>query len=104
MSRHTDTIEKKDVVLWVNIVFIGVAMLLLFYYIMMANSIASKNYEIQALREKVVFLTEQSSVFMSQKLILEAPAAILNFAKSNYLVEARNISYIFENKDVALKP
>ncbi len=101
MSQHATTIEKRDVILWVNIVFIGIATLLLFYYVMMANSIASRNYKIQALRDKISSLTEESSTLMSQKLILEAPAAILEFAKSNHLVEAKNISYIFENKNVA---
>ena len=79
------------------------ATMLFFYYVMMANAIASKNYKTQVLREKIQSLAETNSVLMTKKLILETPMALLEFAKAQQLVEARNISYIFEGKNVALR-
>lgn len=101
MRRQLNTIQEKDVFLWVNISLIGIAFLLLVYYIMVANSIASKNYKTQVLQNKTESLTEANSVLMSKKLVLETPAALLEFARSQQLVEAQNISYIFEGKNVA---
>ncbi len=101
MSKQTNTIKQKDVIIWVNIAFIGMSVLLLFYYIMEANSITSKSYKVQILRDKIESLAEDNGVLMSKKLTLEAPGAIEDFAKLNGLVAAKNISYIFENKNVA---
>jgi len=98
-----NTIKEQDTVVWVNIMLMSVVAFLLFYYVTMANSVTSKNYRIQALRERVSYLNEKSSSLMSERLVLESPAAILEFAKSSNLVEARNVSYIFENSNVALQ-
>lgn len=103
MSNHKQLngIRERDIVLWVNISLLGVASLLLFYYVMMANSVAAKNYKVQTLRNKLEAMSEINGSLMSQKLALESPAMLLEFARSNDLVEARNIVYIFENSNVA---
>lgn len=101
MKKNINTIKEKDVLLWVNISLIGMASLLLFYYVMMANSIASKNYKTQVLRDKIESLAEANSSLMSEKLSLENPVTLQEFALSQSLVEARNISYIFEGKNMA---
>lgn len=101
MKNNSKTIHERDVVLWVNVVLFGMACLLFFYYIVIANSIASKNYKIQVLQKKAESLAEINSSLMSKKLVLETPASLLEFARSQKLVEARNISYIFEGKNVA---
>ena len=103
MRKNIDTIKENDVVLWVNIALIGIASLLLFYYVMMANSIASKSYNTQVLQNKIEKLSEVNSQLMSQKLTMDTPAKLLEFANSQQLVEAKNISYIFERKNVALQ-
>ena len=103
MKHGINTIRERDIILLVNIFMTGAIILLLFYYVMLANSITSKNYKIQSLREKVSALTETNSTLMSKKLSFEIPAAILEFAQKNGLVEAKNILYIFENKNVALQ-
>jgi len=99
--KHSNTIKDRDVILWVNIMFIGIASLLLFYYVMMANEVASKNYRMQTLGDQIQILSDTNSGLMAQKLVLETPNALFEFAKSHGLVEANNISYIFENKNVA---
>ncbi len=101
MPKHSNTIQEKDILLWVNISLIGMVSLLFFYYVMMANSIASKNYKTQVLRDKIESLAEANSSLMSQRGALENPATLMEFAQSQQLVIARNISYIFEGKNVA---
>lgn len=101
MSKAITTIKEQNSVLWFNLLFIGVAVALLFYYVLLANSIAGTNYRIQTLQDKVLTLTEANSALMSQKISKENPVALLEFAKANNFVEARNISYIYENKNVA---
>lgn len=101
--RRSNTIHERDIVLWVNISLAGIVLLLFFYYIMVANTVASKNYKIQTLRNKAEALADINGLLVSQKLVLEAPAELLKFAQSKSLVMAKNISYIFENKNVALK-
>ncbi|MBI2065002.1 MAG: hypothetical protein HYT62_03060 [Candidatus Yanofskybacteria bacterium] len=99
--KHSNTIREGDVILWINIVFAGIASLLLFYYVMMANVVSAENYRIQTLRDKIELLAETNGDLMNQKLLLENPNVLFEFAKSHGLVEAKNISYIFENKNVA---
>lgn len=99
--KHSNTIKDKDVILWVNIMLVGVASLLMFYYVMMANTVAAKNYRIQTLRDQIELLAEVNSGLMAQKLLIETPNTLFEFASSHNLVEAKNISYIFENKNVA---
>ena len=90
-------------VLWVNIILIGLAVVLLFYYVMMANTVTAKSYKIQTLRDKFDILAEANGVLMSKKIAMESPTALLEFAKSQSFVEARNVVYIFENRNVAQK-
>ena len=102
-SHNSNSIREQDIVLWVNITMIGMAILLLFYYVMMANTVTAKSYKIQTLRDKIDALAETNGVLMSKKIAMESPTALLDFAKSRSLVEAKNIVYIFENRNVAQK-
>lgn len=99
--REPKAIKYEVVSLWVNIVLVGVASLLLFYYVMMANSVASANYKVQTLNDKINTLSEANGLLMSKKLAMEIPAVLSEFAKAQNLVEAKNVAYIFENKNVA---
>lgn len=101
MSKAITAIKEQNSVLWFNLLFIGAAVTLLFYYVLLANSIAGTNYRIQTLQDKVLTLTETNSALMSQKISKENPVSLLEFAKANNFIEARNISYIYENKNVA---
>ena len=101
MPKNINTIKERDIVVWVNILLAGIVVLLLFYYVLMANTTAETNYHIQTLRDKNSVLAEVNSSLMSRKISLESPIALIEFAKSRNFVEAKNISYIFENKNVA---
>jgi len=101
MHKHSNIIKGREAVLWVNLVFVGMAALLMMYYVVMANSVASKNYRVQTLRDKIESLAETNSSLMSKKLSLESPAVLTEFALAQNLEEVKNTVYIFENKDVA---
>lgn len=101
MRKDLVTTKEQDIVLWTNLCLIATVALLLFYYIITANSIAGTSYRIQTLQDKISILAEINSSLMSNKISKENPVALLEFAKSRNLVEARNVSYIFENKNVA---
>ncbi len=99
--RHHTKIKEHEIVLWVNFALFGIIALLFFYYVMMANSVAAKNYKAQTLRDEVQTLSEENSTLLSRKMALESPTALLEYARSQSLVEAKNVVYIFENRNVA---
>ncbi|OGN07424.1 MAG: hypothetical protein A3B86_01600 [Candidatus Yanofskybacteria bacterium RIFCSPHIGHO2_02_FULL_38_22b] len=101
MRKDIATTKERDLVLWFNLLLVGFGVCLLFYYVVLANSIAQTNYRIQILQDKISTLAETNSTLMSQKISKENPVALLEFARANNFVEARNISYIFANKNVA---
>ena len=102
-KKNNNIIGEHDIVLWVNITMIGMAILLLFYYVMIANMVTAKSYKIQTLRDKIDVLSETNGALMSKKIAMESPTALLEFARAQSLVEAKNIVYIFENRNVAQK-
>ena len=101
MQNSLKTIQEKDIVVWVNIVLIGVVLLLLFYYITMANIVTAKSYKVQVLKDKFEVLAETNGALMARKLALESSSSLIEFAKSRSFVEARHVLYIFENNNVA---
>ena len=103
MKQNTNIVNEGDAVLWFNMIFLVMILTLLFYYVVTANSIASKNYRTQILADKIELLSETNNLLMSQKLALDTPVKISEFARSQQLIEAKNISYIFEKKNVALQ-
>lgn len=103
MKKNSNITKENDVVLWVNITLIGMASLLFLYYIMMSNAVASKSYKVQVLLDEIESLSEINTSLMTEKLIVESPAKLMEYVKNKQLVEAGNISYIFEKKSVALQ-
>ncbi len=87
-----------------NVVISLIAGLLIIYYVVQANIIAADNYKINLLNEKIDSLNGVRSSLAAQKLSMEDPARILDFAVSQNMVEAKNTVYLFENGNVALKP
>jgi len=86
-----------------NILLLGIAGLLLFFYIIQANVIAADKYKIKILNEKLTSLNEFETSLAVQKSEAENPSELMEFARSRNMVEAKNITYLFENGNVALK-
>ncbi len=78
--------------------------LMLVYYVVVANSITAWDYKIQKISEKLLSLNEEGSSLMAQRAHLEDTGLLDSFAKSSNMVEAKNVVYLFENKNVALRP
>ena len=78
--------------------------LLVIYYVVQANIIAASDYKISLLNQKLESLNEVRSSLDAHKSSMEDPARVLDFALSQNMVEAKNVVYLFENGDVALRP
>ena len=87
----------------INSFLLAAVVALASYYVIGANGITSSNYLIKILKDKLTQINEERSVLLSQKAGLEDSLITLEFAKANNMVEAKNISYIFENGSVALR-
>ena len=85
-----------------NLALAALMVVLLIYYVVVANSITAWNYKIQKLSGQLLSLSEIGSSLIAQRAFLESTELLVNFAKTNNMVEAKNVSYLFENKNVAL--
>jgi len=84
----------------INSILLAAGALLILYYVIGANGIASASYKIKILNDRLAQLNEEQSNLIAQKAGVEESVAI-EFAKSHNMVEAKNTSYIFESKNVA---
>jgi len=96
--------HSLDKTSYVNIALATLICVLLAYYIIVANSIASWSYRVEKLSQQLFSASEVSSTLMAQRSSLESTGLLVNFAKTNNMVEAQNVLYLFENKNVALRP
>ena len=85
----------------INIFLLGAIVALALYYVIGANGLASGNYEVKLLSDKLNQLDEEQASLLSQKAGIEETLITHEFARSHNMVEAKNISYIFENGSVA---
>src|SRR3989338_7553451 len=87
----------------INSFLLSAALALLAYYVVGANALASSNYKIKVLKDRLTQINDERGALLSQKAGLEESLFALEYAKANNMVEAKNISYIFKNKTAALK-
>ena len=90
-----------DSALVLNTMLLAASALLLVYYIIGANNIASDNYRIKLFIDRLTQLNEEQSNLFAQKTMVDESAVIRSFAQSHNMVEVKNISYIFESSNVA---
>lgn len=88
----------------INTIILLIVGLLTVYYVIQANVIAAGNYRISLLNQTLESLNEVRSSLAVQKSSMEDPARVLGFALDRNMVEAKNVTYLFENGDVALRP
>lgn len=86
-----------------NVFLLAGAILLLIYYVIISNMITASHYRVSLLNNELADLTETNGLLTAQKLSMEDSLAVVDFAQSHNMVEARFVSHIFENSDVALK-
>lgn len=73
------------------------------YYIAGVNAVASSEYNVSAVRAKITKLTETQSLLSAEKSATENPVAATVFAQTQHMIEAKDIVYVFENNNVALR-
>lgn len=103
MTKSVAYAQPINPILVSNIFLLGIAGLLLSFYIIQANIIAADKYKIKILNEKLTSLNEVETSLAAQKSEAENPSGLMEFARSRNMVEAKNITYLFENGNVALK-
>jgi len=71
------------------------------YYVIVSNIITASSYQIGLLNDEFSGLMETNGLLTAQKLSIEDSSAILNFAESHYMIEARHVTHIFGSGEVA---
>lgn len=101
--KANSQIQPINPILVSNVILLGVLGLLLSFYIIQANMIAADRYQVKILNEKLASLNEVRTSLDAQRNDLEDPSELMEFAKARGMVEAKDVSYIFENGNVALQ-
>ena len=86
-----------------NVILLGLFGLLLSFYIIQANIIAADKYKVKILNEKLTSLNEIRTSLAAERSETEDPSELMEFARAKGMIEAKNITYIFENGNVALR-
>lgn len=102
-SQRASTSYGINPVLVSNVILLGIAALALSLYIVQANILAADKYKVKVLNEKLLSLNEVRTSLLAQRSVVEDPSGLMEFAKSRNMVEAKNITYLFENGNVALR-
>ncbi|MBI2064163.1 MAG: hypothetical protein HYT66_00405 [Candidatus Yanofskybacteria bacterium] len=97
-------IQPINPILVSNVILLGIFGLLLSFYIIQANIIAADKYKVKILNEKLTSLNEIRTSLAAERSETEDPSELMEFARAKGMIEAKNITYIFENGNVALKP
>lgn len=90
-------------VFWLNILLVMLAMYLLAYYVIGANTVASRTYQIKLLNEESSTLTEIKTALASKRFDIQDLSQLAIFAHGKNMVVADDIAYIFEASNVALR-
>jgi cell division protein FtsL len=87
----------------VNMVLIALFVIMLFVYVMQMNGITAGNYKIKVLNDKISSLNETHGILMANKVAVENPELILQYAKTNSMIEAGSPVAMYAENDFALK-
>ena len=96
-------IQPINPILVSNVILLGLFGLLLSFYIIQANIIAADKYKVKILNEKLTSLNEIRTSLAAERSETEDPSELMEFARAKGMIEAKNITYIFENGNVALR-
>ncbi len=86
-----------------NLVLICLAAVGFAYYIAGVNAVTSGKYRISTERTKIIQLTEAQGLLIAEKSATEDPITATIFAQAKHMTEAKDIVYVFENNNVALR-
>lgn len=86
-----------------NIGILAVVAVLFLFYVIGTNEIVANNYKAQLLNDKLSVLNETTANLILKKNSFDNSARVLEFAQGHSMVEAKNITYLFENREVAIQ-
>lgn len=92
----------QDVFLIINMTLVFVFAVSLFYYVMVANHVASQKYSVSQLKDRIAEATEINGILASEKVEKENLDFIAQFAENHNMIKAHNSPYLFESNGVAL--
>lgn len=87
---------------WFNIFLLAFITALILYYVFIANRVASNDYKLSTLQNKLVSIQEENSLLSAKKLSFDNMPSLVQFANNSNMVEALNVTHIFEKGSVAL--
>lgn len=87
----------------INITLIALCAGAVLSYVLWSNSLAAGDYRITMLHGELSRLADANGSLATAKSSAEDPATLLKFAQAKGMVEAKNVSYVFESGNVALR-
>lgn len=96
-------VPREDRFLILNMGLFFFSALLILFYVLVANGLASRSYEISKAKQKIAELTEENSILASSKLIKEDLSSLEDFARTHNMVKVQNSPYLFQDAGVALR-
>lgn len=88
---------------YLNILLIVLILISALTYVVWANIVTVHTYSLSSLQDELNKLNETHALLANQKSLASDPGTIKEYARDHGMVEAGNISYIFESGDVALE-
>jgi len=86
-----------------NLAILGACVFLIIFYIVQMNQFISHQYRTEVLRERLKSMVQEQNKIQLSKFQYDGIPQIDRFARSQGMVEAGNILYIFEERSVAQK-
>ncbi|HAU08082.1 MAG: hypothetical protein UW46_C0008G0013 [Candidatus Yanofskybacteria bacterium GW2011_GWF1_44_227] len=87
----------------INVVLVGLFVVMLLAYVMQMNVVTAGGYKVKLMNDKIVSLNESNAALMASKSSMEDQSAIISFANSNNMVEAKDSMAMFQSGGVALQ-
>lgn len=103
MTRKTSHAEPINPIVVSNIILSGATLLLLSFYVVQANIIAASRYQMKSMSEEIASLNDLKVSLTAERSRLETPSELSAFARNRNMVEAKEVTYLFENGNVALR-
>lgn len=86
-----------------NIGMLTIIAVLLLFYVISINGIVANNYKTRLLNDKLSALNEVTANLIVQKNSFDNSVKVLNFVQGHNMIEAKNVTYLFENREVAIQ-
>ena len=91
-----------DRMAYINLGLGGLVLVMVFGYVLQMNALTASNYSIRTLQESIASLNETHGTLSITQSAADDASLISRFAQQNNMIEANNVSYLFENGNVAL--